>query len=122
MFVNRLNQEKSFFKGFSTRFEGIAEAESMDEQSERQDTQIKESEGIQKQGTVTLELKEMKTDKAPNPNSEQSESEEDEGSGSEKNEEENKEADPDEEEKGTSEEEGESGEDSAKEENSQNEE
>jgi len=31
LFANRLNQEKSYFKGFAGKYEGIAEADSMDE-------------------------------------------------------------------------------------------
>lgn len=38
VFTTRLNQEKTYFKGFAAKFEGIAEMESAEEQSVRLDT------------------------------------------------------------------------------------
>jgi hypothetical protein len=39
LFANKLNQDKSYFKGFAAKFEGIAEAESVDEMSVVQNQQ-----------------------------------------------------------------------------------
>ena len=48
-FTQRLNQQKSYFEGFAGRFEGIAEAESHDEQSVRQS---EAGHGEQRQETI----------------------------------------------------------------------
>ena len=76
MFALRLNQEKSYFKGFTSKFQGIAEAESEAEQSVRLDAPP--STEVEKQKTKKS-TEEAKVEKE---GSEESESGDDESSSS----------------------------------------
>lgn len=79
LFTNRLNQEKSYFKGFAGKYEGIAEAEALDEQSVRQDTERAAEETKEK----TIEQKEVMSKGSQSDNSDSND--DDDSSDSDKN-------------------------------------
>ena len=60
MFALRLNQEKSYFKGFTSKFQGIAEAESEAEQSVRMDSLPLEKDKPSKKGEAADDAKQEK--------------------------------------------------------------